>query len=180
MTLLKKYKIIITVLAALLSVSMVLLTVQTVKRLRTASDEVTVRNNSIGAVEENWEFGGAGLLPGDSESKTYTVRLSHKEDLMLAFSVQVSDDANGLADALIIKVEDEENGQVICDEKLSTAAETVHLEKIFFNGNKERKIPYRITVTVDEAADGTAQDASLGLSFRWSVLSAESKEGDAK
>lgn len=89
MTLLKKYKIIITVLAALLSVSMVLLTVQTVKRLRTASDEVTVRNNSIGAVEENWEFGGAGLLPGDSESKTYTVRLSHKEDLMLAFSVQV-------------------------------------------------------------------------------------------
>ena len=71
MTLLKKYKIIITVLAALLSVSMVLLTVQTVKRLRTASDEVTVRNNSIGAVEENWEFGGAGLLPGDSESKTY-------------------------------------------------------------------------------------------------------------
>ena len=73
-----------------------------------------------------------------------------------------------------------ENGQVICEEKLSTAAETVHLEKIFFNGNKERKIPYRITVTVDEAADGTAQDASLGLSFRWSVLSAESKEGDAK
>ena len=39
MTLLKKYKIIITVLAALLSVSMILLTVQTVKRLRTASDE---------------------------------------------------------------------------------------------------------------------------------------------
>lgn len=116
MTLLKKYKIIITVLAALLSVSMVLLTVQTVKRLRTASDEVTVRNNSIGAVEENWEFGGAGLLAGGSESKTYTVRLSHKEDLMLAFSVQVSDDAKGLADALTIKVEDEENGQVICKE----------------------------------------------------------------
>ena len=54
------------------------------------------------------------------------------------------------------------------------------MEKIFFNGNKERKIPYKITVTVDTAADGAAQDASLGLSFRWSVLSVESKEGDAK
>lgn len=180
MTLLKKYRIIIVVLAALLSVSVVLLAVQAIKRLNAKSDEVTVRNNSIGAVEEDWEFGGAGLLPGDSENKTYTVRLSHKQDLMLAFSVQVSDDAKGLADALIIKVEDEENGQVICEERLSRAAETVYSEKILFNGSKERKIPYKITVTVDTAADGTAQDASLKLSFRWSVLSAESKEGDAQ
>lgn len=180
MTLLRKYRIIITVLSVLLSASTVLLVVQAVRRIRTASDEATVRNNSIGAVEENWEFGGAGLLPGDSESKTYTVRLSHREDLMLAFSVQVSDDEKGLANALIIKVRDTENGQVICEEKLSEASQMVYPEKIPFNGSRERKIPYEITVTVDPAAGNEVQNASLKMCFRWSVLSVEEKEGDGK
>ena len=179
MTRLKKYRIAIAVLSALLSLSLVLLVVQLVRRLRLSSDEVTLRNNSIGAAEQIWEFGADGMLPGDSQSKTYTVKLTHEEALTMAFTVRAAGDA-ALLDSLLLTVTNTASGETVCADSLREATGKIYRESIAYSGSKNERLPYSITVTLDPAAGNAAQNTSLTLSFHWSILSAEGEEGGAR
>lgn len=176
----KKYKVTIIILSVLLAISLVLLAVQFVRKVIASSDKVTLSNNSIGAIEKNWTFGGENVLPGDSISKEYPVVISHKNDVALSFTAVVKSDSEvPLASVLNVRIENATSGKVICEGKLSEINGKAFTESIAHSGSGETSLTYKITVTMDTSAGNEYQRSSIEMGFRWSIL-AGGKEGAAK
>ena len=178
MNTIRKFKIVIVVLSCLLAVSLGLLTVQVVRRVTNSTGAATVKNNSITAAEQTWTFGGEGLLPGDSLSRDYTVRLNQTEEADLLFTVQVGEDARQLARALRITVVNTTTGKTVCQGVLAEVTEQSFRERMPYTGQEGQIITYHITVTVDTAAGNEYQNATLQMGFQWSIASAGQEEGD--
>lgn len=176
MSLEKKYKIIITVLSVLLAISVVLLTVQFVRKAILSSDEATVKNNSIGAVEKDWLFKGENVLPGDSESKEYKITFRLEKDTAVAFRAFIDRDEGNLSNVLNLLVEDTSSGKIVCQGKLSDIVDRDFSNIVTYDQNDEKTVTYKITVTMDSAAGNEYQNAELAMRFRWSL----EKESDGQ
>ncbi len=173
----KRYKVTIIILSVLLAISLVLLTVQFIRKVTGSSDKVTLSNNSIGAIEKDWTFGGENVLPGDSISKDYPVTISHNKDITLGFEAVVKSDSEvPLASVLNVRIEDATNGKVICEGKLSEINGKTFTESIAYSGKSETSLTYKITVTMDTSAGNEYQRSSVEMGFRWSIT-AGAKEG---
>lgn len=166
---LQKYRMVIILLSVLLAGSVALLVVQFVRRSWHRSDEVTVKNNSIGAVEKDWTFTGEGLLPGDSETKDYSITFSLEKDASVVFRAVIDKDERHLAEVLQVCVEDTASGAVVCRGTLSEIAERDWTDRVTYDGEPHKTVTYRITVTMDPAADNAYTGAELALRFRWSL-----------
>lgn len=166
---LQKYRIAILLLSILLAGSLALLAVQFVRRSWRRSDEVTVKNNSIGAVEKDWTFTGEGLLPGDSETKDYSITFCLEKDAPVTFRAVVDRDESRLAEVLQLRVEDTASGAIVCQGKLCDLAGRDWSDTVSYDGAARKTVTYRITVTMDPAAGNAYRGAELSMRFRWSL-----------
>ncbi len=173
----KKQTNLIIILTVLLIASLSLLGTQIVKKFISTSGEVSLKSNSIGTVTKTWEFSPENALPGDSESKEYSLRLSLQSDAKLLFRPEVASEENGLSAALLLRVENTESGKVICEGKFSELSGHEFAEDF---SRQDKSVTYKITVTIDPAAGNEYQNAKAELRFHWSFVSENAKEGDAQ
>lgn len=173
----KNLKTPIILLTVLLIASLILLGTQVVKKFILTSGEVTLKGNSIGEVVKTWDFSTENAMPGDSESREYTLRLSLEKDASLIFCPSVAGGERGYADALLLRVENTSTGRVLCDGKFSELDGHGFAENF---AKKEKRAVYKITVTVDPAAGNEYQNAECKLGFRWSFAADGTKEGDVQ
>lgn len=165
----KKCKIVIAVLSVFLAVSIGLLIVQFVRKTVLSSDEATVKNNSIGAVEKDWVFRCENLLPGDSATKDYAVTFRLEKDAAVAFRAVIDRDESQFAKVLHILVEDTASGATVCEGKLSEVAGHAFSDTVRRESDVQKTLTYRITITVDPAAGNEYRGAEIAMHFCWSL-----------
>lgn len=173
MNIITRYRRAIAILSVLLTVSVGLLVVQTVRKLQPSTGESTV-SGSIGATEEHWNFSAEGMLPGDSAAKDFTLKVQSPAASVLCFAVTASADDRSLSRVLRVKVENTTTGATVCDGLLSEIAGQEFPETI--SGRAEQSFTYKITVTLDTSAGNEYAGASVRLGFRWSLAVKEGEE----
>ncbi len=163
----KKSKIAIIVLSVLLLISLSLLTFGVIRVLQRNIAEASIKNNSIVAVEKEWKMEVSGMLPGDSNTKYYEVKLKHEGGVVLCFRADVAKSTNQLENALNLKVENRDNGALMCEGKLADIAGRIYEESFVDGNSSDTVLTYKITVSMDTSAGNEYQNSSLTLDFNW-------------
>lgn len=174
---LKRQRTLIILLTVLLIASLALLATQFIKNSVRTSGEVTLKSGSNGAVVKSWNFSPENALPGDSESQEYTLGLSLQKDGDLLFRPSVSSEGKSCAAALLLRVENTENGNVLCDGRVSEL-DGQSFSEAFTRSDK--RVTYQITLTIDPSAGNEYQGTECKLDFHWSLGTDSAKEGDGK
>ncbi len=122
-----------------------------------------------GRPEVNEPFAVDNMLPGDSVTRYFCIHASHDTDLHLIFQPEITDQTQGLADVLHIKVTRLDTGEVLCDGAFSLADQQEFVTVLPRNGQGESTIYYRIDVSADTSIGNEYQLASLTADFHWYV-----------
>ena len=108
-------------------------------------------------------FSVTNLLPGDSETKKYTVTVKRSEAAYLVFDLNIKHNSL-LSQALILKVV--ADGNVLYDDILSHMPPlSVNLE----SGATSQEVIYEITATLPVRADNSVANLTLSVDFSWAL-----------
>jgi len=125
----------------------------------------------------NEKFNALGMLPGDTVTKYYCVKVYHDQDIKVYFETEVMDETKHLGDVLNVRVTELSSDA----EKAAVAAEGTFSEingKSFpmqlkgNDGDFTRKY-YRIDVFLDTSVGNPYQEAALTADFKWYVTDEE-------
>ena len=126
----------------------------------------------------------SGMLPGDSEEKTFTVTVKHRKTATVHFEAtlandSVIDDTTGrkLSDGMNIKVvqgtDTLYNGSI---SGLTTATPRPAVD-VEVPGSRTTDLPYTITVSLPTSAGNEFQNKTLTIDLKWWLVSAEGGGG---
>ncbi len=130
-----------------------------------------------GRPSDNEPFKVSDMLPGDSLTKYFAVRVSHDATVTLFFDTEVTEQTRSLADVLNIKVENSDSGKVLYDGSFSGMASSGSTlgfgENIVVPKSGHSTVYYKITVSLPTSVGNEYQAAALSADFIWSVKEAE-------
>ena len=113
--------------------------------------------------DDTENFSVTNMLPGDSETKTYTVTVKSKEAAYLMFDLNIKHNSL-LSQALILKVV--ADGNVLYNDILSQMPPlSVNLE----SGATSQEVIYEITATLPVRADNSVANLTLAVDFSWAL-----------
>ena len=126
----------------------------------------------------------SGMLPGDSEEKTFTVTVKHRKTATVHFEARLAndsviDDTTGrkLSDGMNIKVvqgtDTLYNGSIA---GLTTATPRPAVD-VEVPGSRTTDLPYTITVSLPTSAGNEFQDKTLTIDLKWWLVSDEGGGG---
>lgn len=122
----------------------------------------------------------SGMLPGDSEEKTFTVTVKHRKTATVHFEAKLASDsvvdaATGrkLSDGMNIKVV---QGTDTLYEG-SIAGLTAASCPVEVPGSRTTDLPYTITVSLPTSAGNEFQDKTLTIDLKWWLVSDEGGSG---
>lgn len=124
---------------------------------------------------DNVKFEVGNMLPGDSVTKYFCVKVNHDADITLLFNAEVTGQSQNLGDVLHIKVTHLDTGTVLCDAPFSQVDRQEFSELLKQNAQNETIAYYQIDVSVDTSAGNEYQGAALTADFNWYVN--ENEEG---
>ena len=189
----KTYKRVILILAILLAVAVALLIGVWLYRqsdIDGTTQTVTVPDNTISDASMGWmvyasaeeaadqctlyfdkaeevvPFQVGNMFPGDAEEKTYTVKVSHDDEVTLRFRATVREGYDLLAEVLHCRVLC--NGTVRYDGLMRDMPESLN-EELTADGAVTSERTYTVTAYLDTRVGNTYQNASLVADFRWWV-----------
>lgn len=126
----------------------------------------------------------SGMLPGDSEEKTFTVTVKHRKTATVHFEAKLAndsviDDTTGrkLSDGMNIKVVQGTNtlyNGSIAGLTTATPRPTVDVE---VPGSRTTDLPYTITVSLPTSAGNEFQNKTLTIDLKWWLVSDEGGGG---
>ncbi len=122
-----------------------------------------------GQANDNEKFHVQNMLPGDSETKYFAVRVSHDGGIAIRFHAAVTRQTKNLASALQIRVTHLDSGRVLYQgsvAQLSVDGYAVDLPK---NSENETVAYYQIDVFLPTSTGNEYQAAELLADFQWSV-----------
>ncbi len=122
-----------------------------------------------GQPTDNEKFQAQNMLPGDSETKYFAVKVSHHADVTVSFRAAVTEQTKQLADVLHIKVTHLENGKVIYDGTFADMAPEGCGEAFAATQSTETVAYYKIEVSLPTSAGNEYQAAKLMADFTWTV-----------
>lgn len=122
-----------------------------------------------GNEQSNINFQCENMLPGDSISRDFSVKVYHEEDITLYFNEKITDETKNLGDVLQFKVIDVDTGEVICDSTFSQADGVDYAKTLAANSQGETVVNYRIEISVDTSVGNEYQAAVLTADFKWYV-----------
>lgn len=126
----------------------------------------------------------SGMLPGDSEGKTFTVTVKHRKTATVHFEARLAndsviDDTTGrkLSDGMNIKVvqgtDTLYNGSIA---GLTTATPRPAVD-VEVPGSRTTDLPYTITVSLPTSAGNEFQNKTLTIDLKWWLVSDEGGGG---
>ena len=119
--------------------------------------------------EDNEKFEVKNMLPGDTVTGYFCVRVNHGEALDLYFSADVTGQTKQLGDVLEIKVTRVGEDTALCDLPFSEADGKEYKTRVAENGSGVTDVYYRIDVSLDTSVGNEYQAAGLTADFKWFV-----------
>lgn len=118
---------------------------------------------------DNTKFEVENMLPGDTVSKYFEVKVYHKSNIELFFAADVTEQTKNLADALNIKVTREDIGSVLMDKPFALADGKEVSQLLNADGDEQTTARFRIDVSLDKSVGNEYQNALLKSDFKWYV-----------
>ena len=119
--------------------------------------------------EDNEKFEVKNMLPGDTVTGYFCVRVNHGEALDLYFTADVTGQTKQLGNVLEIKVTRVGEDTALCDLPFSEADGREYKTSVAENGGGVTDIYYRIDVSLDASVGNEYQAAELTADFKWFV-----------
>ena len=138
-----------------------------------SSDSDTVIELNGDGSDANVKFRAENMLPGDTETKYFNIRIHHNSQVKLCFATEVTGQTKSLADKLRIKVTLDGGGKVICDSTFSAADGTEYSEIFLAAPDGQTDVSYRIEVSLGTDAGNEYQAAELTADFKWYISEEE-------
>lgn len=133
------------------------------------ADETDAIELYQGNPQANVNFQCENMLPGDSVSQTFSVKVYHDKDLTLYFNENITDEIKNLGDVLELKVVDADTGEVICDSSFTQSDGIEYLKTLKANTQGETVVNFIIDAAVDTSVGNEYQGAALSADFKWYV-----------
>ncbi len=122
-----------------------------------------------GQAGDNERFEVKNMLPGDSVSGYYAVKVSHKAEVTVYFRAAVTEQTRMLSRALMIKVTSLERGSVIYEGRFADMGEEGYGVTFAASEPTESIGYYLIEVYLPTSTGNEYQNASLSADFIWEV-----------
>lgn len=122
-----------------------------------------------GQAGDNQPFQVQGMLPGDSVSQYFCVKVSHDQAVALYFSPRITEQSQNLGDALEIRVTHLDSGEVLCDTTFSQADGAEFVLDLKESAAGESLAYYRVEVLADTSMGNEYQGAALQADFQWYI-----------
>lgn len=119
--------------------------------------------------EDNEKFEVKNMLPGDTVTRYFCVRVNHGEALDLYFTADITGQTKQLGDVLEIKVTRVGEDTALCDLPFSEADGREYKTSVAENGGGVTDVYYRIDVSLDTSVGNEYQAAMLKANFSWYV-----------
>ena len=119
--------------------------------------------------EDNEKFEVENMLPGDTVTRYFCVRVNHGEALDLYFTADITGQIKQLGDVLEIKVTRVGEDTALCDLPFSEADGKEDKTREAENGSGATDVYYRIDVSLDTSVGNEYQAAGLTADFKWFV-----------
>lgn len=119
--------------------------------------------------EDNEKFEVENMLPGDTVTRYFCVRVNHGEALDLYFTADITGQIKQLGDVLEIKVTRVGEDTALCDLPFSEADGKEYKTRVAENGSGATDVYYRIDVSLDTSVGNEYQAAELTADFKWFV-----------
>lgn len=119
--------------------------------------------------DDNTPFQVGNMFPGDSETKYYCVRVSHKSDVILRFHADIRPGYEQLAEVLCCRIAfPEENGGVLYDGLMRDMPESLN-HALNTDKSTASEVYYEITAYLDTSVGNEYMNKDLIADFRWWV-----------
>lgn len=124
------------------------------------------------ATGDNTPFKVINMFPGDSETKYYCVRVSHKGDVILRFRADIRPGYEKLSEVLFCRVTLPENGGVLYDGLMRDMPESLN-HPLNTDKSTASEVYYEITAYLDTDVGNEYMNKDLIADFRWWVEETE-------
>lgn len=118
-------------------------------------------------IDDNVRFNAGNMFPGDRITQTYRVRVSHKDNVIVHFRVDVDPLFNGLKDVLKCRVQ-LEGSEVVYDGLMKDMPASMDVA-LRTDRRTHRDVTYEITAYLDTSVGNAYMNESLLADFRWWV-----------
>lgn len=117
---------------------------------------------------DNTPFKAGNMLPGDSETKNYCVRVSHKKDVVLRFRADIRSGCEILSEVLCCRVTLSDSGEVLYDGLMRDIPESLN-RSLNTDKSTTSEVAYEITAYLDTSVGNEYMNKDLIADFRWWV-----------
>lgn len=124
---------------------------------------------------DNKPFKVTNMFPGDSVTKYYCVRVSHKGDVVLRFRADVRPGYEKLAKALCCRITLADSGEVLYDGTMRDMPKSLN-HALNTDKSTVSEVNYEITAYLDTSVGNEYQNLSLIADFNWWVEETENLE----
>lgn len=125
--------------------------------------------------DDNTPFKVGNMFPGDSETKYYRIRVSHKGKVILRFHADVRPGYEKLAEVLCCRIVLPESGEVLYDGLMRDMPESLN-SALNTDKSTTSEVYYEITAYLDTSVGNEYMNKDLIADFRWWVEETENLE----
>ncbi len=127
-----------------------------------------------GKTTDNKKFEVTNMLPGDSVTKYFELKLHHNADIYVYFKCDVSEQAKSLADVLNIKITNIQTNNLIYSGTFADMSVEGYAEKFVKTDDNTSTALYKIEAYLDTSVGNEYQSAYLLSDFIWFVKDSDS------
>lgn len=122
--------------------------------------------------DDNTQFSVGNMFPGDSETKYYCVRVSHKGDVILRFHADVRPGYEKLSEVLCCRIALPENGEVLYEGLMRDMPDELN-RTLRTSSSTTSEVYYEITAYLDTGIGNEYMNKELIADFRFWVEETE-------
>lgn len=119
--------------------------------------------------KDNEPFQVSNMVPGDKVSQDFTVRIHHKDQVILYFKGLITKQSKDLGDVLQVRVTDKNSGKIICQGTFNTINNKEYSQEIAQSGSGQTDVTYQVDAWLDTSVGNAYQKAFLDADFQWYV-----------
>ncbi len=122
--------------------------------------------------EENTPFHVGNMFPGDSETKSFRVRVSYRDKVTVHFGVTVREGYEKLAEVMKVRITLPASGEVIYDGLMRDVPQSLN-QDLSFNGYTASELQYQVTAYLETSVGNDYQNKDLIADLTWWVAEDE-------
>lgn len=118
---------------------------------------------------DNTRFDVKNMLPGDSVTKYFCVKVNHSAEVDLIFTTEITSQTKNLSHAMDVRVTNLNNNSVLYDGVFAGLSEDEFVQALQKNADGETAVYYQIDVSLPTATGNEYQAARLTADLQWYV-----------